>query len=66
MIGKKYNRLIVLSFSHCDKRNRKHYLCKCDCGKEKTVQISLLKSGRRRPIRRLVSGLLFVSWGIQN
>ncbi len=45
MIGRIFNRLTVLSFSHYDKRHRKHYLCRCECGKEKTVQMSLLKSG---------------------
>jgi hypothetical protein len=48
MIGKQFNRLTILSFSHYDKRHRKHYLCKCECGKEKTVQISLLKSGNTK------------------
>lgn len=44
MIGKKFHRLTVIKFSHYDKNHRKHYLCKCDCGTEKTVQGSLLKS----------------------
>lgn len=32
MIGKKFNRLIVLSTFKQDSRGRWHYKCKCDCG----------------------------------
>jgi len=48
MIGKKFNRLKVLEFHHYDKHHRKHYLCRCDCGVEKSVQGSLLKSGNTK------------------
>jgi len=48
MIDKKFNRLTVIAFSHYDKRNRKHYLCQCDCGIRKTIQGSLLKSGNTK------------------
>lgn len=48
MIDKKFNRLTVIKFSHYDKNHRKHYLCKCDCGVEKTIQGSLLKSGNTK------------------
>lgn len=48
MIGQKFNYLTILSFSHYDKHHRKHFLCKCDCGNEKTIQISLLKSGNTK------------------
>ena len=46
--GDKFYRLTVLSFSHHDKRWRRHYLVRCDCGKEKTVQGTLLRSGNTR------------------
>lgn len=48
IINKKYNRLTVLKFSHYDKNHRKHYLCRCDCGIEKTIQGSLLISGNTK------------------
>ncbi len=48
MIGQKFNFLTIVSFSHLDKRNRKHYSCLCDCGKRKAIQLSLLKSGNTK------------------
>ena len=35
--GEKFNRLTILKFSHSDKRWRKWYLVRCECGKEKAV-----------------------------
>lgn len=46
--GERFSRLVVLKFSHKDKRHRRHYLVRCDCGKEKTVQGTLLRSGNTR------------------
>lgn len=43
--GDKFSRLTVISFSHNDKRHRRHYEVKCDCGVIKTVQGTLLRSG---------------------
>ena len=48
MIGRKFERLTVLSLSHLDKRHRKHWLCLCDCGSVKAVQSGLLTSGNTR------------------
>ena len=48
VIGQAYNHLTVLSFSHQDKRWRRHYLCRCRCGVEKTVQGTLLRSGNTK------------------
>jgi hypothetical protein len=48
VIGEKHNRLTVVSLSHSDRRKRKHWLCRCDCGVEKTVQGTLLTSGNTR------------------
>lgn len=48
MIGKKFHRLTVLRFSHYDRAHRKHYLCQCECGKRKAVQMSLLKNGNTK------------------
>lgn len=46
--GEKFNRLTVLKFSHSDKRWRKWYLVKCDCGKEKIVMGSAMISGNTK------------------
>src|SRR5690606_23270848 len=48
LIGKKFHRLTVLRFSHYDRAHRKHYLCQCECGKRKAVQMSLLKNGNTK------------------
>lgn len=32
MVGKKFNRLLVLEFSHSDKFKKLQWLCICDCG----------------------------------
>lgn len=47
-IGERFCRLTVLGFSHNDKRYRRHYKVKCDCGKIKTVQGTLLRSGNTK------------------
>ncbi len=39
-IGEKYNLLTIISFSHSDKRWRKFYNVKCDCGNETKVMVS--------------------------
>ncbi len=46
--GDRYNRLTILSFHHSDKRWRKHYLCRCDCGNEKVIQGTLITSGNTK------------------
>jgi len=46
--GEKYNRLTVLCFSHSDKRHRKFYNVKCDCGKEKKIMGSAMTSGNTK------------------
>jgi hypothetical protein len=47
-VGDRFHRLLVLELSHQDKRWRRHYLVRCDCGTEKTVQGTLLRSGNTR------------------
>lgn len=37
LIGQKFERLTVISYSSSDKNGEKKWLCKCDCGKEKIV-----------------------------
>lgn len=43
--GKKFGKLTIASFSHRNKRKEKHYLCKCDCGKEVVVRQNNLTTG---------------------
>lgn len=44
LIGKKFNKLTVLSFSH---RNNSHtyYTCQCECGNQKAIDIYYVKKG---------------------
>lgn len=37
-IGKRFEKIFVLSFSHKDNRGKKYYKCLCDCGKEKIIR----------------------------
>lgn len=46
--GEKFNRLKILKFSHFDKRWRRWYFVKCDCGKEKIVMGSAMTSNNTR------------------
>lgn len=48
MIGKTYGRLTVLTFSHYSGKHRQHFLCRCVCGTEKTVQATLLRNGNTK------------------
>jgi 5-methylcytosine-specific restriction endonuclease McrA len=45
--GKKFGRWTILSFSHIssDKRHRRFWKCRCDCGVEKTIVEDSLKNG---------------------
>lgn len=45
LINKKFTRLLVIDFSHLDKRGNHYWLCRCDCGVEKNVRESCLISG---------------------
>lgn len=46
--GTKINRLTIIKLHHIDKRWRRHYLCRCDCGNEKVIQGSLIISGNTK------------------
>lgn len=46
--GDRFTRLTVLGYSHNDKRHRRFYHVRCDCGVEKTVQGIQLRSGNTR------------------
>lgn len=43
--GMRFGRYVVLKFAGKDKGNNAKWLCRCDCGKEKTVLGTLLKNG---------------------
>jgi hypothetical protein len=45
LTGKKFGRLLVLSFDHKGKDGTTFWRCKCDCGKEKDVRSDCLTSG---------------------
>lgn len=48
MIGKKFNRLTVIQSYVSDKYGNIQWLCKCECGNEKVVNSSKLKSGHTK------------------
>lgn len=45
LVGKKFGRLEVISFSYMDKHNHSMWLCKCDCGNETIVLGTDIKNG---------------------
>lgn len=46
LTGKRFGRLVVISFSHLALDKRSYWLCKCDCGSEpKIIAGSNLASG---------------------
>ena len=48
MTGKRFGRLLVISYSHTVKSRRAHWNVLCDCGTEKTVSGKCLRSGYTR------------------
>jgi hypothetical protein len=44
----KINNLTILKFNNFDKRHRKYYLCKCDCGVKKIIHGSAIRSGNTK------------------
>ena len=44
-IGKKYNKLKIIKFDHTGKYYTKYYLCECDCGNKKVINIQNVKRG---------------------
>lgn len=47
-VGDKFNRLTVIEFSHKDKRHRRYYLFRCDCGTEKVIHGTAVTSGNTK------------------
>ena len=49
LTGRRYGRLTVCREIKQAEKSRRHYwLCRCDCGKEKTVEESHLKTGHTK------------------
>lgn len=48
LIGKRFNRLVVLSRAENSKRNYRRWVCQCDCGKQTTVITAALLNGHTR------------------
>jgi len=48
LIGQKFGKLKVISFSHVDKWRASYYNCMCDCGTEVTLNCQRLKSGKTK------------------
>lgn len=46
LIGKRFNGLTIVSYSHTDDENKDVYLCKCHCGNEKLLRGVGVKNGR--------------------
>ena len=46
--GRKFNKLTAISRAGTDKNGRALWLCKCDCGNMITVNITDLRTGRRK------------------
>lgn len=46
--GMKFNRLTLIKYNHSDKRWRRYYLWKCDCGNETIAQGSGVVSGNTK------------------
>jgi len=45
MIGKRFNKLVVLEFSHRDRKGLKYWKTICDCGKIKVIRQKHLRGG---------------------
>lgn len=48
LVGDVYGKLTVKNFDHKDKHNNAMWNCQCECGKEKVIRASSLRSGRTR------------------
>lgn len=48
LIGKRFDRLVVIKYIRSDKWRNKFWLCKCDCGEETTVYGGNLKNSHAK------------------
>lgn len=51
LVGQTFEKWTVLSFSHTEKGKR-HFLCRCACGQEKTVEVYSLVHGKSKSCRK--------------
>ena len=51
LAGQKFNSWEVISFSHRNADHKAYWLCKCKCGREKTLDAYNLTSGRSKSCR---------------
>lgn len=58
MIGQKFGRWTVVSFDRRCKHHRKYWICRCECGEEKSVIQENLKNGRSKSCGCLKSELV--------
>lgn len=47
LTGQRFGRLVAIKYAYT-KRSRRFWRCKCDCGNEKTVEISSLMNGKTK------------------
>ncbi len=45
LVGHKYGRLSPIRFVRRDDHGRSHWLCKCDCGREKVARADFMRCG---------------------
>ena len=59
--GKRYNRLVVLSYNHTNARGEVSWLCKCDCGTRKVFSGNSFKYGKTKSCgclhKEVISGI---------
>lgn len=48
LVGSRFGRLVIHSFSHKDSNNRSFYNCSCDCGNSTIIRIDLLVNGNNK------------------
>lgn len=48
LTGKRFGRLLVIKFDSVRGRRRSHWLCLCDCGKEKVAALDNLQNGKTK------------------
>ncbi len=48
LTGQRFGRLVVIERAENDKRGRARWVCRCDCGEQKTISGHNLRNGRAR------------------
>ena len=66
MIGKRYNRLIVLADAGINPSKYKIVLCRCDCGTEKTIEAGRVQKGKTKSCGCLQHDIAMVKYRKRN